>query len=75
MSWALRQPIVYMQKYLRKISYASAENDDKSGVRYPADFTSVGFQSQVEESRVSFHTEMFWHHKTVSLSLYIYIYI
>ena len=34
------------------------ENADNSGVRYPNDVKSTGFQSPLEASRVSNYTEM-----------------
>ena len=52
---------------IRKNSFTKAEKDYGSGVKYPADFISDGFRSQLEESCVSSHTETLRYKETVCL--------
>ena len=51
---------VYVNIY-QKNSFANAGNDDISGIKHASDFTSVGFQSHLEKSRVfSFTKELLY---------------
>ena len=65
--------MTYMKKNYAKKSFAYAKIDVVSGVRYLADFTSVGFRSQFEASRGFSHTEELWYNELVCLWITIFI--
>ena len=64
---------VYVNIYLKNF-FAYAENDDVSGVRYPAYIKSARFWSLLEASHVSSHIEELWHKETACMWMTIYIY-
>ena len=47
----------------------------KSGLRYPTDVESAGFEPLLEAFRVSSHADELWYNETVNLWITIYIYI
>ena len=52
---------IYTIEYLckkKKKSFAYAKRNDSFWVRYPTDFMSVGFRSQLEATHVSSHIEV-----------------
>ena len=74
MNWALWKSMAYFFKYIH-VKIFFGVNDESSGEWYPTEFTSVGFRSQIQASRVSSHTEELWYNERVCLWMTIYIYI
>ena len=72
--WTVTDKHIYIDKCIHKISFAFAERDDSFAVRYPTDVKSARFQSQLEDSRVSCHTEALRYNERVCLGMTIYIY-
>ena len=66
--------IVYVNRYIHKNSFAFAEIDDSSTIRYLTGIKSARLRSKLEASRVSSHIESLWDNEIVCLSMTIYIY-
>ena len=71
LEWEIASYHIRVKAKLVKNSFAYADNDDSSGVRYPVDFISVGFRSSLEHlaylaTRIQ--------RNSLSVDDYIYIY-